>query len=109
MRWCAHVLAYIGFRDEELRAQVILGNDAMVGQCYGAYSGENEVLGNFIRQRFDVDEENVGGADPGCALAVVGFAMGVGLTCFALALPIDEFVGRRAQSRLYDVSSTLAC
>jgi hypothetical protein len=60
---CSYVLAYVGVADEELRAQVLLGDNLMVGECEGADAGEDEVLRDLVGERLDGYEEDVGGAD----------------------------------------------
>jgi hypothetical protein len=60
-----YVLAYVGVADEELCAQVLFRHDLVVCECDGAYAGQYEVLCDFVGERFDRDEEDVGGADSG--------------------------------------------
>lgn len=63
-----HVLAYVGIRDEELRAQVFFCDGLMIGQCDGCDAGEDQVFGDFVGEGSDGDEEDVCGADPARAL-----------------------------------------
>jgi hypothetical protein len=47
-----------------LRAQILFGDDLVVGEGDGAYAGQDQVLCDFVGERFNGDEEDVGGADP---------------------------------------------
>jgi hypothetical protein len=60
---CSYVLAYVGVADEELCAEVIFGDYFVVCEGDGPYAGEDEVLCDFVGERFDGDEKDVGGAD----------------------------------------------
>jgi hypothetical protein len=61
-----YVLANVGIADKELSAQVLLGDDLVICECDGAYASENKILGDFVGESLDRDEENVGGADSVC-------------------------------------------
>jgi len=50
-----HILAYVCLADKKLGAQVVLGDDLMVGECDGTNSCEDEVLRDFIGQSLDGD------------------------------------------------------
>lgn len=60
-----YILAYVSIADEELRAQILFGNDFMVCERDGAYACEDQVLGDLVGKSLDGDEEDVGRADPG--------------------------------------------
>lgn len=66
---CTHVLSNIRLRYEELRAQILFRNSFMISKCDRSDASQDEVLGHFIRERFDRDEQDVGGADPAELLA----------------------------------------
>lgn len=58
-----HVLAHVGFVDEELGAEVFLGDVLVVGEGDGAYAGQDQVLCDLVGEGLDVDEQDVGIAD----------------------------------------------
>lgn len=58
-----HILAYVGVGDEELSTQVIFGDDFMVRKSDGGDAGEDEIFRDFVRERLDGDEEDIGCAD----------------------------------------------
>jgi hypothetical protein len=71
--------------DEELSAEILFCDSFMVCKCDGAYTGKHEVLGDFVGERFDRDEENVGGADStlvNCSFVSAG-------SCGSLLLSLD--------------------
>jgi hypothetical protein len=59
-----YVLAHVGLADEELRAQILLSNELVVCECDGAYASQYEILCDFVGERLDGDEKNVGRANP---------------------------------------------
>ena len=62
--WAAtYRLADVGFGEEELGAEVVLGDDAVVDEGERGDAGEDEVLGHLVAERLDVDEQNVRVAD----------------------------------------------
>lgn len=61
-----YVLAYVGLGEEELCTKVIFCDDFMVYECDGANAGQDEVLRDFVGERLDGDEEDVGSADSTC-------------------------------------------
>jgi hypothetical protein len=58
-----YVFADVGVADEELCAEIIFGDYFVVCEGDGAYAGEDQVLCDFVGERLDGDEEDVGGAD----------------------------------------------
>lgn len=57
------VFAYVGFLDEELRGQIVFGDKLMIDDGEFSNSGEDQVLCDFVCERFDADNEDVGFAD----------------------------------------------
>ncbi len=60
----ACVLADILLRDQELSAQVVLGNALVIDDSEGPDARQHEVLCDFIAQRSQADQEDPGFADP---------------------------------------------
>ena len=59
----AYVLANVCIADEELRAQVILGDVLVVGERDGANACQHQILCDLVGERFDGDEQDVSCAD----------------------------------------------
>lgn len=58
-----YIFAYIGVADEELRTQVLLLDDLVIRECDRAYASKHKVLSDFVGERLDRHEEDVGSTD----------------------------------------------
>lgn len=71
----------------------------MVCEGDGANAGEDKVLCDFVGERLDGDEEDVGGADSGGVSGAESFRW-ISLTSLALSHPIVGSGGHKARFRL---------